>query len=800
MAAGHARCGRRRSRASDIVARSPPADGFGAIRGHAMHGLAGPLCSRAKPDMGSSVRTAGSRPWLRCASRLASLALLALVHGAAGAAATDQLGVLVIYADGRVQPGFVTIDDAIRTQLARIPPERLAYYNEYLDVIRFPLPADQARMASYVADKYRGRRLDLVICVRDAALDFALRHRDAFAPGVPILHFMVERDVVQRMSLPAGVAGLPFVVDAAPMVALARTLHPDPRFVVVGGTTEFDERWIRAFRRELGDDARWLVGLSLEETEREVAALPAGSVVLLAIFGRDGRGRTYIPLEAARRIVAASSAPCYGGFSNIVGTGAVGGAVLDIWTAGSAAGAAALRILEGARPAELDLRELRSDQVQLDWRQLRRWRIPETAVPAGALVLHRQPGFWERNRRFILLTAGALMVQSLLIGCLLVSRRSLRRTQARLLEGERRMSLATDATALGIWLWELADDAIWASDSWYRLLGLASGGRCEFARFMSCIHGDDRAGVEAVLRRALADGTDCACEFRADLGGGNLRWISGRARVERDAQGRPQRMFGVLLDVGERKRIENEAERHRAELAHLARVASLGELSSSIAHELNQPLGAILSNAQAALLHLDETPPDCAQLREILGDIVRHDRRASEVIKRMHAMLRRDGTHMAPLDLRQVVVDVLGLMRSELIERQVTCVTDLGAAPAPVLGDRVQLQQVLINLVVNACDAMAQQPPERRRLAIAIADDGGVIHCDVLDQGPGIPTADRERIFDPFVSTKPHGLGMGLSICRTIVAAHAGTLDVHDHPAGGACLRLLLPRCGDRLP
>jgi PAS domain S-box-containing protein len=248
-----------------------------------------------------------------------------------------------------------------------------------------------------------------------------------------------------------------------------------------------------------------------------------------------------------------------------------------------------------------------------------------------------------------------------------------------------------------------------------------------------------------------------------------------------------------IRDVTERKRAEAEAQEQRREVAHLSRVAVLGELSGALAHELNQPLTAILANARAGQRLLRSDTPDLPELRGIVEDIANDDRRAGEVIERLRAFLRKGDMQSGPLDINAVVDDVLQLVPSDLIQRRVTVESRLAPSLPPVFGDRVQLQQVVLNLLLNACEAMSVDPSNGSRVTIqTAATEDGAVKLSLADQGMGIPEQMRDRIFDPFVTSKPHGLGLGLSICRSIVTAHGGRLWADNNEDGGATFHLLL--------
>ena len=228
-------------------------------------------------------------------------------------------------------------------------------------------------------------------------------------------------------------------------------------------------------------------------------------------------------------------------------------------------------------------------------------------------------------------------------------------------------------------------------------------------------------------------------------------------------------------DITERKKVEEESRRAREELAHSVRVSMMGELMASLAHELNQPLAAIRSNAQAALRFLAAPVPDLEEVRAALAEIVEDDRWASEVIRRLRMLARRGKSERTRLDFNEVLRDTLQLVRTEVIERSVSVTVELAPSLPPVLGDRVQLQQVFLNLVLNAVEAMAGAEGFRT-LGVRTVVEGDAVTVSVQDSGRGLGDADLERIFDAFYTTKPEGLGMGLSISLSIIEAHGGRL------------------------
>jgi signal transduction histidine kinase/integral membrane sensor domain MASE1 len=249
----------------------------------------------------------------------------------------------------------------------------------------------------------------------------------------------------------------------------------------------------------------------------------------------------------------------------------------------------------------------------------------------------------------------------------------------------------------------------------------------------------------------------------------------------------------TCADITARLQTEMELEDQRRQLSRLSRVAVLGQLSGAFAHELNQPLAAILSNAEAGRQLLKREPVELMELAAILQDIIADDHRAAAVIGRLRDLLKRGERRFEQIDVRELIDDVIALSRTELITRQVRATVRLEPALPPFLGDRIQLHQVLLNLILNGCEAMSGIPVAERALELNVGVADGTLHVSVRDHGPGIRPDMLGRLFEPFLTTKPDGLGLGLSISRTIVAAHGGRLWGENHPGGGATLHCVLP-------
>jgi two-component system, LuxR family, sensor kinase FixL len=368
---------------------------------------------------------------------------------------------------------------------------------------------------------------------------------------------------------------------------------------------------------------------------------------------------------------------------------------------------------------------------------------------------------------------------------------------ARELKGsEARLDVAASAAGLGLWTWDARGNQLWATYRARAMFGLetSDSDKVDVERLRGIIHPDDIGRIRAVWQQAAAAGTEEEVQFRITLPSGVTRWITARGRSEADKYGNLTVVQGVLRDVTDQQRAREENEELRRELAHVGRVTVLGTLSSSLAHELSQPLGAIQLNTEAAELLLQRPNPDLAEIRNILADIQRDDRRAAEVIDGLRKLLKRRQLEFAPIAVEGLLHDVASLLKTDSITRNVAleCMSDPGL-PA-IRGDRVHLTQVLINLIMNGMDAVADLPVALRRVTVTAHMQGlDSIEIDVIDSGTGIPAEIIARIFEPFFTTKASGMGMGLSVSHTIVDAHGGKLWAENAPAGGAVFRLTVP-------
>ncbi|HEX7920015.1 MAG TPA: ATP-binding protein, partial [Bradyrhizobium sp.] len=306
-------------------------------------------------------------------------------------------------------------------------------------------------------------------------------------------------------------------------------------------------------------------------------------------------------------------------------------------------------------------------------------------------------------------------------------------------------------------------------------------------------HPDDRSRVQRTVDSASLDGKDFEHGYRLLMPDGAIKYVHARAHAVTTPSGDTE-FIGAVTDVTGRKRAEAELHEAQTNLAHVTRVTALGELAASIAHEVNQPLAAVVANAAACLRWLNRAAPDLNEARGAVRSIISDGNRAGEVIQRVRALVNKTTGQMAPLDINQAINEVIGLVQHELQSQLVSLQLDLGAALPLVVADRVQLQQVILNLVVNGIEAMQPVTDRPRELVIRTRhDDAGQILVTVTDCGVGVATEDAERLFDAFYTTKASGMGMGLSICRSIVEAHRGRLSMSGNTGPGTTFQFTLP-------
>jgi PAS domain S-box-containing protein len=375
-----------------------------------------------------------------------------------------------------------------------------------------------------------------------------------------------------------------------------------------------------------------------------------------------------------------------------------------------------------------------------------------------------------------------------------VAENALQRSQASLAEAQK-LSLT------GSMAWDLANDDHFWSDGTYQIMGFDRSANPSMDLIMQRVHPDDRAHLQHEVDRAAQGAQTHDFELRLLMPDGQIKFLRVRAHRVKYASGREE-IVGALMDITESRKSQAALDAAQTALAHACRVATLGEISASIAHEVNQPLAAIVANGEACLRFLCREDPDLNCVRSTIEWIIKDGNRASEVIRRVRGLMKKDDPQKARIDVNDIVNEVAALLQRELAAQHVTLRLELASAMPLIVGDRVQLQQVIINLVVNGVDAMQAVTDRSHALLIrSYEDEAHQVVVAVKDSGVGIPAGTEDRLFDAFFSTKPSGLGIGLSICRSIIGDHGGRLWATNNTGEpGATFQFALPSHQEQAP
>jgi PAS domain S-box-containing protein len=365
----------------------------------------------------------------------------------------------------------------------------------------------------------------------------------------------------------------------------------------------------------------------------------------------------------------------------------------------------------------------------------------------------------------------------------------LRRSEAFLAQGQR-------ISQTGSWRWQVSTGAIYWSEEHFRIFGYdPKTDEPSYSLFFERVHGEDKAPFKEVLNRAVQDKSDFEVEYRIVLPDGAIKflWSVGQPRLNPAGE---LEYIGTVMDITERKRAEEAWRKAQAELAHVNRVVTLGQLAASITHEVNQPFGAIVNNARAGLRFLATGSENLPDVKAALSDILKGVDRVNSINVRMRALAKKVPPEITELNFTEVITDVLTLIHHELTRRKVEIELEVWRELPPVLADRVQLQQVLLNLVMNGVEAMNDIAGDRKiwiRAQPYEYNGSSAVIVSVQDSGSGLKQAEVDRLFEAFYTTKPEGLGMGLAVGRSIVEAHGGRLWLASANGPGATFQFVLP-------
>jgi C4-dicarboxylate-specific signal transduction histidine kinase/ABC-type uncharacterized transport system substrate-binding protein len=725
-----------------------------------------------------------------------SLALLLWL--ALDARAAEPKRVLVLHAYNYTFPATGLIADAARKRLLELSPNSIEIDAEFLDLARNSDTTHELRAATFIRDKYGQHPPDLVMTLGSAALPFLLKYRDLLFPDTPVVFTSISPQTYAALRPPPEVTGIVTEFNLAKTLSLAERLQPGAqRLVIVAGSGETDLRWQSVARKVVEDherkfDTTYLFGLPYSALAEKLSHLSRDTIVIVLTVFADSEGKSFVPAQVAAGLAALSAAPVYGPYDTFIGKGAVGGFVETFESVGTAAADLATEILKGKPATALPPRTNPGQHYRVDYKAMQRWSLKERDLPPGTTVMFKQPTIWDEHRGTVLAGIFVVGLQAILLSGLLIQRRRKMRFENLLLASEERMTFAAAATNIAIWQIDRDTSQLWTTEHCRPLFGISQDVPLTRESLLATVHPDDLEIASRSMQQTLEREKASNSDVRIILPDNKVRWIRIR-RYSEETDGSEQ-AGGIFVDITEQKLAEADAALQRQEIAHLMRVSVLGELSGSIAHEINQPLTAILSNAQAALHLLGQQPPDLDEIRDALREIVQEDNRAGEVIHRLRHLLKKGEPKLEPVNINDLVRSTAALLHNEFIGREIGIRFDLENRLFQTTGDSVQLQQVLLNLVMNGMDAMASTPPDQRHILISTRGmESGSVEVHVRDRGHGIRPRENGRLFEPFYTTKEHGLGLGLAICATIIQAHGGRLTVVNHANGGAIAMFSLP-------
>ena len=714
--------------------------------------------------------------------------------------------VLIIFAHNRSAPGVVAFADALKAAVRSRLNQKVEFYEDYLETDRFDDPSHLVGVSRYFSDKYRAFRPDAIVTEGTEALQFTLDHLGGLFAGVPIVYGNAYEPILDFNALPAHVTGIRVPLPFAETFALAQALQPEAqRVVVVAGAARKDSLLAREAIAQLtplmeGRQLRVLQNWTYKELLDSLRNVTDSTIVILSSFRRDQSGYEFNSGDLIPTVAHAASVPLYGIARNWVGDGVVGGAVMDFGADGRRAGdmlaAAMLRPPGSAMPPP----EVAPTPTVVDWQQLRRWGLAAERVPAGTQILFRPQTLWQQHGLVVALGFLVIAAQTLLISALLLERARRRRAQRALEERvvyEQMMASLTTAVVR-----VAPEQAPRALDDAVATIARFAGASAAVLNLDSDpFHPPSRLFWfdSGIPENAEADSGTPAREHTRlevvlvadDTRIGSLELFSSTGEAwPAETVTRVGSAADVLAGALARDRAARSLEPARTQVAHIARVATIGELAAAVTHELRQPLTAIRANAEAGSLLAARTP-EGNEVREIFLDIVRDEARAAEVIEHIAMLVRKQEPVTTTVDLNAACYRVAQLLERDVRSRGARIELHLDPQPPAVRGDPVQLQQVIINLVLNALDATSSSA--RHDVIIGTSSSDGRAEVFVRDYGAGLKAVLTDQLFEPFYSTKPHGLGMGLAIVRNIVARHHGTIRAENAVGGGALFRVSLP-------
>jgi signal transduction histidine kinase len=678
--------------------------------------------------------------------------------------------VLVVYPDN---PQFQTtgqalIDQTLREQLQN-SGEPVEIYTENLERIRLGEASYDKLMADFYRRKYRNDKVDVIVAVQRSVLHFFLKHHSDLFKGVPIVFCIVEAQDEEVRALPPDVTGVLLDTNFGKTVDAALQLQPQTeRIVVLSGASDTD-RWIESLAsRQLQNyqnrvQIEYWEGLTVETARAQLAHLPPHTAVFYLTEYTDHTGREFTPLGFLGAVAPYSRAPIYSISTNALAQGSVGGYVYDSQDVATRTARLAREILQGS-PLPHPL-VVAGDIYVFNWRELQRWGIPESRLPAGSIVQFHEPTLWARYRPYILAALVFTLIETLLLALLLVEMRRSKRTQALLKHQQEILSLALEASHTGVWDWNITDDRVTWSEQNQALFGEKEPNLITtYQQFLSLIHHEDRRKIEKTMGDLIADSADSGASdfglaFRVVYSRAAKRWILCKGRLFRDASGRAVRMLGVNVDVTDLELTQLELRRLTARL-----IQAQDDERQRIARELHDNIGQRVSLLMFELDLLKHDLPierdaEHKSLSKLLQEVDELATDLHEMSHRLHSSkLKHLGLRAALKELCQQV------SRLHRLEVHLQAEDLLEPLPEEIALCLYRVAQEALNNVVKHSGAS--------QIAVSVAKHNNVLCMRIKDYGRG---------FDPAVPAD----GLGLASMRERLRMVAGELQVNSKRGSG---------------
>lgn len=720
-------------------------------------------------------------------------------------AGSRVLRVLVLDPEIPTRPAFQLFMKGLRRTLELDFAGTLQVFTENLDLSRLGKrnEADEGAAYEWLLEKFQDAQFDAIVAIEELPLRLALRHRERLAPGAPVLFTSIERERAKPYMSEKNVTGVYLELPALQTIEMATQLFPRANAVAYIGNTpgknpHFTQQAgpvVRDFVASAGMKFIPLIDLPLADLRARLRSLTPDTLVFYEALWRDPTGAFFMPAEALEVVARDVAVPIFGFSDTYLGRGIIGGCCIAPEQLGEETAAVLTKAL---RDPELPMPSVHPGRPMFDGRQLSRFKVGAARLPPGSEVRFREPTLWSTHRSLILGTVAAVLLQASLIGALAVQLLRRRRAEALLRESEADLyrvldnlpfAVGTTQFVPGVSLLAPERQVTFINRRFIDTFGYGPGDVRLVRDWAERAYPDAEYRSEVVgwwdrqVERILSDGSTATHESRVTTRAGDVRYVVISAVVVKN------KLIAAFHDVTARKHSERLLREQREQIAHAGRVSVLGQLAASLAHELNQPLGAIQRNSEAAELLLETNQWDRDELLAIIADIHRDNLRAGAVLDRIRGLLTRRPLQLAPVEVEPLINEVATLSRPMMTHTlSIACESGL----PPIRGDRVLLQQIVLNLLVNAIEALGSRPDGRVSVRAERAD-GGAVRISVADNGGGIARELEPRVLEPFFTTKPDGLGMGLPIIASGAEELGGSVRVDNDPGIGFTVHVTLP-------